>query len=49
MILFYQKAYKTVDTVFEKCYNDLEPFGRRITNLNDCTRAYRDRRKFGFE
>ena len=47
--LFFQKAYRVVDHVFDRCYNDLEPFGRRILNFEDCERAYKDRKKFGFE
>ncbi len=44
-----EEALKAVDSVFEKCYNDLEPFGRRILNKDDCERAYRDRRTFGLD
>jgi len=38
-----------VDSVFEKCYNDLEPFGRRVLTEEDCDRAYKDRKKFGYD
>ncbi len=44
-----QEAFKIIDLVFNKCYSDLEPFGRRITRENDCKRAYDDRKKFGYE
>ena len=43
------EAYRTVDFVFERCYKDLEPFGRRIIDYGDYERAYRDRKIFGFE
>ena len=36
------EAYGAVDTVFNKCYNDLEPFGRRIIGTADCERAFKD-------
>lgn len=48
-LLFFWKAYRVVDEVFDRCYNDLEPFGRRIRNLEDCQRAYDDRKRFGFD
>lgn len=44
-----EEALKAVDSVFDKCYNDLEPFGRRVFNKDDCERAYKDRKQFGFE
>ena len=43
------EAYQAVDAVFDKCYNDLEPFGRPVRTHADCERAYKDRKKFGFE
>lgn len=43
------EAFKMVDHVFDRCYNDMEPFGRRVLNENDSLRAYRDRKRFGFE
>lgn len=43
------EAFRAVDQVFEKCYNDTEPFGRRILNESDCERAYKDRKKFGYD
>lgn len=43
------EAYRVVDLVFDKCYNDLEPFGRRVLNESDCERAYKDRKKFGYD
>ena len=44
-----EEAFKAVDSVFKKCYNDLEPFGRRALNKEDCEVAYKDRKVFGFE
>jgi hypothetical protein len=43
------EAFKVVDSVFEKCYNDLEPFGRRVLTEEDSQRAYKDRKKFGYD
>lgn len=43
------EAYRVVDEVFDKCYNDLEPFGRRVLNEKDCERAYKDRKSFGYD
>ena len=43
-----EEALKTVDDVFEKCYNDKEPFGRTILNNSDYERAYRDRFKYDY-
>jgi len=45
-----EDAWKAVDAVFEKCYNDLEPFGRRIRRGSDhMERAYEDRILMGYE
>lgn len=44
-----EEALEVVDSVFDKCYNDLEPFGRRIFNKADCERAYKDRTRFGYD
>lgn len=44
-----KEALQVVDSVFERCYNDLEPFGRRVFNKEDCERAYNDRYRFGFD
>lgn len=42
-------AFKIVDKVFEKCYNDLEPVGRRIRRTSgDMDRAYRERHRYGY-
>ena len=43
------EAFRVVDQVFDKCYNDTEPFGRRIIDDKDCERAFRDRYKFGYD
>jgi hypothetical protein len=37
-----KEAFKVIDQVFDKCYNDLEPFGRRVATFKDCQRAYED-------
>lgn len=38
-----------MDRVFIKCYNDLEPLGRRLRrNSTDTHRIYRDRYLFGY-
>ena len=41
-----EAALAAVDSVFDKCYNDLEPFGRRLLNGSDARRAYEDRHIF---
>lgn len=42
-------AEAVVDKVFDKCYNDLEPIGRRIRrNSEDITRAYREAPIYGY-
>lgn len=38
-------ALRIVDKVFDECYNDLEPFGRRIESISDYKRAY-DQHKY---
>ena len=43
------EALKVVDSVFDRCYKDLEPFGRTILNKEDCERAYQDRKIFGLD
>ncbi|KAK8721584.1 hypothetical protein OTU49_012790 [Cherax quadricarinatus] len=44
------EARAVVDRVFDKCYNDLEPIGRRIRrNSLDMYKAYQDRYAFGYE
>ncbi|CAG0883133.1 unnamed protein product [Cyprideis torosa] len=43
------EAMKVVDEVFPKCYNDMEPIGRRIRrNSYQAYEAYDDRRYFGY-
>ena len=42
-----KEALNAVDAVFERCYNDLEPFGRRIYSKEDCERSFKDRKFFG--
>jgi len=43
-----EEAHKAVDKVFNKCYNDLEPFGRRIRTIHHHQRAYWDRTNMGY-
>jgi inner membrane protease ATP23 len=43
------EAREAVDSVFEKCYADLEPIGRRIRrNSDDIRKAYSDRKTMGY-
>lgn len=45
-----REAWKVVDSVFDKCYNDLEPIGRRVRrNSRDRERAYRERYFYGYD
>jgi inner membrane protease ATP23 len=41
-------AESTVDKVFDKCYADLEPLGRRAKNSADMRSAYYERYLFGY-
>lgn len=44
-----EEAMSAVDSVFEKCYNDLEPIGRRIRRNSDhMEKAYYDRKNMGY-
>lgn len=44
------EALEAVNRVFDKCYNDLEPIGRRIRrNSADMIRAYQERVNYGYE
>ncbi len=43
-----QEAEAVVDKVFDKCYNDLEPFGRRIWTREAATLARTDAHLFGY-
>jgi inner membrane protease ATP23 len=44
-----EKAWKIVDKVFDKCYNDLEPVGRRLRRTSDeMEYAYRERFHYGY-
>nr|CAG4642008.1 EOG090X0CKN [Eurycercus lamellatus] len=44
------EAKAAVDRVFDKCYNDLEPIGRRVRrNSTDMFRAYSERTNYGYE
>ncbi|CAG7819894.1 unnamed protein product [Allacma fusca] len=45
-----EEAEAAVDSVFWKCYNDLEPIGRRIRrNSDNMYQAYRDRISLGYD
>lgn len=38
------EAFSVINKVFDKCYNDLEPIGRRLRkNSTDMDRAYKER------
>eukprot|EP00092_Neocalanus_flemingeri_P061988 GFUD01074707.1.p1 GENE.GFUD01074707.1~~GFUD01074707.1.p1 ORF type:complete len:245 (-),score=59.70 GFUD01074707.1:19-669(-) len=41
-------AEKAVDKVFDKCYNDFEPIGRRPLNPADIERAHNEKFLFGY-
>jgi len=44
-----EKAAEAVDSVFFKCYADLEPIGRRIRrNSYDMERAYNEGARYGY-
>jgi inner membrane protease ATP23 len=45
-----EEAEAAVDSVFTKCYNDLEPIGRRIRRNSDhMYKAYRERINLGYD
>lgn len=45
-----REARIAVNSVFQKCYNDLEPIGRRCRRKSrDPERAYLDRYKYGYD
>nr|SVE77231.1 EOG090X0CKN [Daphnia lumholtzi] len=45
-----EEALAVIDKVFLKCYNDLEPIGRRVRrNSADMIRAYKERVNYGYE
>ncbi|XP_068210608.1 mitochondrial inner membrane protease ATP23 homolog [Palaemon carinicauda] len=44
------EALNVVDKVFDRCYNDLEPIGRRIRrNSHDMHKAYMERFSYGYD
>lgn len=44
-----EEAWNIVERVFPKCYNDLEPVGRRIRRQSDhMDWAYRTRHDMGY-
>ncbi|CAB0001320.1 unnamed protein product [Nesidiocoris tenuis] len=42
------EAAAAVDRVFDKCYNDMEPIGRRVKGYEDSTRAYAEGFLYGY-
>jgi inner membrane protease ATP23 len=45
-----EEAIAAVESVFEKCYADLEPIGRRIRrNSNHIQKAFIDRTSMGYD
>ena len=45
-----EEVRAVVDKVFIRCYNDLEPIGRRIRrNSADMFRAYHERGNYGYD
>lgn len=46
-----EKAKRIVDKVFESCYADLEPVGRRfinLANIKEQDRCYKERHLYGY-
>nr|XP_042907917.1 mitochondrial inner membrane protease ATP23 homolog [Parasteatoda tepidariorum] len=44
-----EEAQAALDRVFTKCYNDLEPLGRRLRrNSRDIEKVYRERYLYGY-
>lgn len=43
-----EKAEAAVEKVFDKCYKDLEPIGRRLQNKKEMDRAFAERYLFGY-
>lgn len=41
-------AKESIDKVFDKCYNDLEPIGRRVKNYDDMILAYEEKFLYGY-
>lgn len=45
-----EEARAAVERVFDKCYNDLEPIGRRIKrNTDDMNKAFFDAPYYGYD
>jgi inner membrane protease ATP23 len=42
-------ATEAVDRVFSRCYQDLEPFGRRCRSMNDMEQAHAERYLLGYK
>lgn len=48
--LSYEELWAIVDKVFDKCYNDLEPVGRRLRRAsNHMEWAYRERYHYNYD
>ena len=43
-----KEAREAIHSVFSKCYNDLEPIGRRAVTKEDMEQAYYERYLFGY-
>ena len=43
-----KEAREAISTVFSKCYNDLEPIGRRAITKDDMAEAFYERYLFGY-
>ena len=44
-----EQANGIIDGVFDKCYNDLEPFGKPIRSDEDFKWVYSNRFKYGYK
>ena len=44
-----KEANEVVDSVFDKCYGDMEPFGKPIRSYDDFKWAYANRFKYGYK
>ena len=44
-----EQAMVVVDKVFDRCYNDLEPFGRRIRSQSDAKLALAESHLYGYK
>lgn len=44
-----KEANSVIDGVFDRCYNDLEPFGKPIRSYEDYKSVYANRFKYGYK